>query len=148
MRAPFQTLIIPYKIQNETILYGIFFRKKQEIWQFIAGGGEDSEIAIQTAKRELEEETTIKASEDDFIRLESKSMIPVVNITGNFTWGQDVYVIPEYVFAIDVGNSDIKLSNEHKELKWLSYDEAKNSLKFDSNKTALWELNTKLERRL
>ena len=32
-------------------------------------------------------------------------------------------------------------------MKWMTYEEAITKLKFDSNKTALWELNEKLKRR-
>ena len=46
MRAPFQVLIIPYKIVNKEIFYGVFLRKKQQIWQFIAGGGEDLQFLL------------------------------------------------------------------------------------------------------
>ena len=57
MRAPFQTLIILYRIDKKEILYGIFLRKKEKIWQFVSGGGEDNENIYQTAIRELKEET-------------------------------------------------------------------------------------------
>ena len=64
--------------------------------------------------------------------------------------GTNVYVIPEYSFAIEIKDedSDIQLSNEHKEYKWVEYDEALKELKYDSNKTALWELNEKLNKRI
>ena len=38
------------------------------------------------------------------------------------------------------------LGDEHSEIKWASYEEAKELLKFDSNKNALWELNERLKR--
>ena len=44
-------------------------------------------------------------------------------------------------------NEEIILSDEHKSMKWMTYEEAITKLKFDSNKTALWELNEKLKRR-
>ena len=37
------------------------------------------------------------------------------------------------------------LSSEHKEYRWVKYDEAMRLLKYDSNKTALWELNERLK---
>ena len=146
MRAPFQTLIIPYKIEMSDVFYGVFLRKKQNIWQFVAGGGEDVEKPIETAVRELKEETCINVKKEDMIELDTKSTIPVVNITGKFTWGEDVFVVTEYTFGINVSNLDIKLSNEHKEFVWLRYKEALKKLEFDSNKIALWELNERLKR--
>ena len=35
----------------------------------------------------------------------------------------------------------IELSHEHTECVWLSYEEAQTRLKWDSNRTALYELN-------
>ena len=51
MRAPFQVLVIPYKIINNEILYGIFLRSDMKVWQTISGGGEDDESPIEAAKR-------------------------------------------------------------------------------------------------
>lgn len=148
MRAPFQVLIIPYKIIDKEIFYGVFLRKKQKIWQFVSGGGEDSELPIETVIRELREETAISVKKENIIQLETKSTIPVVSVTGEFTWGEDVFVVPEHTFAVNINDYDIKLSNEHKEVIWVKYDEAISNLKFDSNKTALWELNEKMKRKI
>ena len=41
-------------------------------------------------------------------------------------------------------NNDIKLSSEHKQYEWFTFDEAYEKLQFDSNKTSLWELNQRL----
>jgi len=40
----------------------------------------------------------------------------------------------------------IAISPEHTSYRWLSYDEAARLLRWDSNKTALWELNERLRR--
>ena len=45
-------------------------------------------------------------------------------------------------------NEIIKISEEHDEFKWVSYSEAKKLLKYDSNKSALWELDEKIKRGL
>ena len=37
-----------------------------------------------------------------------------------------------------------KLSHEHEKMQWLRYEEAVKLLKYDSNKSALWELDFKL----
>ncbi len=147
MRAPYQTLIILYKQEKNNFLYGIFYRQKEKFWQFISGGGEDGEQPEDTAIRELNEETQIKIEKDKLEKLDSISSIPVINVTGEYTWGKNVFVIPEYTFAVNIENKTIKLSNEHKLMNWMTYEEAVTKLKYDSNKTALWELNEKLKRR-
>ena len=150
MRAPYQTLTILYKKVNNKILYCTFYRNSHPIWQFISGGGENNEIPLETVIREIKEETSLMVEKRKIEQLDSKTTIPVLNITGEYTWGTNVYVIPEYSFAIEIKDedSDIQLSNEHKEYKWVEYDEALKELKYDSNKTALWELNEKLNKRI
>ena len=69
MRAPFQTLIILYKLDKKEILYAVFLRSKEKIWQFVSGGGEDKENIYETAIRELKEETGIHIKKDEFMKL-------------------------------------------------------------------------------
>ena len=147
MRAPYQTLTILYKEKDNKILYAIFYRSSHPIWQFVSGGGEDNETPLETVVREIMEETSIVVDKKEIEQLDSKTTIPVINITGEYTWGKNVYVIPEYTFAIKLKNCNIKLSNEHKEYKWVEYDEAIKKLKYDSNKKDLWELNERLKRK-
>ena len=58
MRAPYQTLTILYKKENEQIKFAIFYRNSHPIWQFVSGGGEDNETPIDTVVREIKEETS------------------------------------------------------------------------------------------
>lgn len=145
MRALYQTLTILYKNKENKILFGIFYRNSHPMWQFISGGGEDKETPIETVIREIREETSIIIDKEKIQQLDAKSTIPVVNVTGEYTWGQEVFVVPEYAFAVEIKNDDIVLSSEHKEYRWVEYDEAMRLLKYDSNKTALWELNERLK---
>lgn len=142
MRRPKQVLVFLYKKVNNDYLYCIFLRKSN-VWQGISGGVEDNESLIDTVKREVLDETGNVIS--NIIELSSITSIPVVDIVGDFKFGDDVYVIPEYSFGAEC-SGDIVLSSEHKDYKWMLYDEAINCLEYDSNKTALWELNERLSR--
>ena len=143
MRKPKQVLIFLYrKNKKDEYEYCVFYRKKKQIWQAISGGVEDDETLIETVKREVFEETNIETN--NIFQLSSVCSIPVINITGKFTWGNDVYVVTEYSFGVFTKNSSIKLSSEHNYYEWLPFDEACRKLEFDSNKTALWELNQRL----
>ena len=147
MRIPKQALIIPYRINNKKIEYCLFKRKDLKIWQWISGGAEDFDTNIlETAKRELYEETQI--TDVKIEKLEIKTQIPVVNIVKGFVWGEDVFYSEEYAFSVDINNKQIKLSDEHEEYQWLNYEKAKELLKYDSNKNALWELDVKLKRKI
>ncbi|EKY4025496.1 NUDIX pyrophosphatase [Listeria innocua] len=141
MRQPFQILVIPF-IKNETnYQFGALLRTDVAVWQFVAGGGEDGETIIETAKRESKEELNLKGAFEMF-KLDSYSTIP----SFHFSFSKP-YVIPEYCFAIDLTSFSgyIELSIEHRELKWLSYESVIQLLEWDSNKTALYELNERLK---
>ena len=143
MRKPKQVLVFLYrKNEDENYEYCIFYRKRLKFWQGISGGVEDDESLIETVKREVYEETGVRVN--DIYQLSTVSSIPVVDVMGEFFWGNDVYVVPEYSFGVSLENYDIHLSSEHKEYKWCLFEEAYEKLKFDSNKTALWELNQRL----
>lgn len=112
-------------------------------WQAIAGGGEDSETPLEAAKREAYEEAGISA-DSDFLQLDTVVPVPVIEFRDSYLWGDDVYVIPQYCFGVLVKDSRIVLSREHTEYTWLTYEEAYNLVKYDGNKTALWELDKRL----
>lgn len=142
MRAPYQVLIFPFIKEGEKYYYAIFKRKDLGMWQGIAGGGEGNEEPIETMRRELYEETSIN-KEARYIRLASMTTIPAVNICG-LKWG-DVVMIPEFAFGVEAQSRKLEISNEHTEYLWLSYEDAIDKLKYDSNKSALWELDYRLK---
>jgi dATP pyrophosphohydrolase len=143
-RAPFQVIVIPYRLDfGERYQFLVFKRSDSDAWQWIAGGGEGDEAPEQTARREAFEEAGISDAAL-LIRLDSLSSIPAAHFRDRRLWGAATYVIPEYSFGIEVESGEIRLSNEHRECEWLGYEAAQNRLKWDSNKTALWELNERL----
>lgn len=143
-RKPIQVLVLPYRIIKNKIEYAIFLRSDFPVWQFISGGVEEGESKIQAVIREVVEETSIALTIDKIIRLNSKVTLPVECVGGKDLWDDSVLVIPEYSFAFRVCGQKIELSPEHCGYKWLSYEKAKRSLEYDSNKNALWELNKRL----
>ena len=134
MRTFYQVLIIPYIKEKDKYYYAIFKRKDLNIWQFIAGGGEDDEAPIEAAKRETYEEALIDKGLR-YIRLSSITTIPAANIHG-VKWG-DIVMIPEISFGVEAVKKELKISNEHTQYLWLSCDEAINKLRYDSNKSAV-----------
>jgi dATP pyrophosphohydrolase len=117
-------------------------RSDEGYWQFVAGGGEDGELPIQSAERETAEEIGITVG--TLIKLDTISSVPKICFANADSWDNDLYVIPEYCFGINVRDSAIVISNEHAEMCWLHYEQAYNLLKWDSNRVALWELNERL----
>ena len=142
MRAPFQILAIPYKLEP-ILQYCVLHRSDIDQYQFVAGGGEDDEKPIEAAAREIYEETSVKAV--NIMPLTSRAYIPanVISKKHRDLWPHDTIVIPEYTFGFEC-DSEIALSSEHTGLEWMTYDDAVSRLTWDSNKTALYELNDRL----
>ncbi|WP_346920193.1 NUDIX hydrolase [Clostridium sp. UBA7339] len=149
MRAPIQVLVIPYKLVNEIPLYCIFKRNNGDYWQFIAGGAEDDETPLEAAKRESFEESGIE-SLNKFYQLVSTFYVPANCISEKCRqyWDKNVFVIPEYCFAVNINNNHIELSLEHTEYFWGTYQEVFKKLYWESNKVALFELNSRIETKL
>ena len=144
-RAPFQILVYPYrKADGERIEYALLKRADEGWWQGIAGGGEDHELPLETAKRETCEETGIPPT-SEFIRLDTIDSVPVAGFRDSHLWGENVYVIPQYCFGVAAQQIQIRISKEHTEYRWFSYEEAHELLRYDGNKTALWELDKRLK---
>lgn len=143
MRAPYQVLAIPYRREPER-QFCVFYRSDNQQCQFVSGGGEDDETPMEAIKREIKEELGINA--EKIRRLVSMAYIPAGVFEQNHQrmWPKDTYVVPEYAFAFEC-DWDIRLSGEHTAFEWLSYEEAKSRLTWDSNKTALYELTCRLQ---
>lgn len=146
MRQPYEVLVFPFKKEEGRYIFAIFHRRRLKVWQGIAGGGEEGETILETAKRESNEEANISPN-SEYLKLDSMCTIPVKFVTGEYTWGKDVYTVTEYAFGVDATGQDIKLSDEHNEFKWVTYEEAIEYLKWDSNRNALWELNERLSKK-
>ena len=145
MRAPFQILVLPYRRTPTGFEYAIVKRSDAGWWQFVAGGGEVGESPLEAALRETEEEIGVHPNAP-LLELDSKTTVPKVVFGAAESWGNDVFVIPEHCFAANVGSHEIRLSGEHNEFQWVDYQTAREKLKWDSNRCALWELNERLKR--
>ncbi len=146
MRAPFQVLVIPFRHTPADVQFVVLKRSDAGWWQFVAGGGEDEERPLQAAQRETKEEIGI-AVHGSLIQLDSMATIPKRCFAAAGSWDENVFVIPEYGFAVDIGSADITLSPEHTESQWAGYEKARRLLKWDSNRNALWELNERLKKK-
>ena len=136
-RARYQVLVIPYCITDGQVRFCVFRRKDLDIWQFIAGGGEDEDASIiESARREAFEEAGIPVT-CSYSPLDTCFRIPADCFRdAEALWGQDCFVVPEYAFAVKVENTSLQLSREHTEYEWAAYACAYAMLQYDSNRTA------------
>lgn len=143
MRAPYQVLVLPFRLTATSPEFAVLKRRDDGNWQFVAGGGEDNETPLQAAQRETQEEIGLAG---EMIKLDSLSTVPKDCFAAADSWGPEVYVIPQYCFAVNAGDTEPVLSQEHAEIKWLPYRQAYEILKWGSNRNALWELNERLKK--
>ncbi|WP_281259862.1 NUDIX hydrolase [Bacillus fungorum] len=143
-RQPKQVLVIPFIIDQGNMKFCILKREDMNWWQFVSGGAEFGESLAESALREVQEEIGISFLNNELMQLDTCCSVPKKYFKDNDKWN-DLYVVTEHSFAIKLSNEEIRLSDEHTEFKWVAYDEAVELLQFDSNKTALWELKTRLE---
>jgi len=147
-RQPKQIHIFLYRLTEAGYEYAIFQRADMlECWQGVCGGLEDEETLEEGARRELFEEAGIR-EQLPLYQLESISYIPagIFLEEDQKRWGRDTVVIPMYYYAMPA-DWEITLSEEHCCVEWLGYEDAMNRLYFETQRTALYELNQRLIRK-
>lgn len=97
------------------------------IWQMVSGKIKENERAYESAVRELNEETGLKPGK--------VWSVPTVNSFYSSKL-DTINLIP--VFAIKVEDqSDVKISYEHNEFKWVSLEETQNLLAWEGQRKAV-----------
>jgi dATP pyrophosphohydrolase len=140
-RAPFQVAAFPVRILSDyQRQYAVFRRRVEGYWQSIAGGGEGPLEAIQ---RESFEEAAIPM-DSEWIALQTQTSVPILHFQNRDHWDASILVIPVYYFGVISSSDDIRLSSEHLEYEWVTQEQAQIRLKWDSDRTALWELDQRL----
>ena len=81
MRAPFQILAVPYRFIKGELCFCIFRRADSDVWQFVAGGGENNEKPSDAALREIKEETGVTA--EKLTELKSVAFVPAEVVAEN-----------------------------------------------------------------
>ena len=143
-RQPVNVLVFPFrKNEDGEYEYAIFKRADMGFWQGISGGVDGNEAYFETAKREAYEEAGIPGT-CVLYKLNTIASIPANGYPASKEWGPKVYIIPQYYFAIEVNDPNLKLSIEHTEYKWVNYKDAEELLLWQSDKIGLFELNSRL----
>jgi dATP pyrophosphohydrolase len=146
VRAPFQILVLPFRLRDGRREYAIFRRTDDGSWQGIAGGGEDTETPVEAARREAAEEAGIPMS-TPLYRLRATGRIPTVGFGEHRRhWPRDLLELPEHAFAVDCTGLELSLSAEHTAFEWVDLAQANERLRWPSNRVALGELHDRLSR--
>ncbi len=117
-----------FKIENDQMKFLLLKRSPDEnypnIWQMVTGKIKENEKAFEAALRELKEETGLNA-------LEVYS-VPIVNSV-YLSESDEVCLIPVFACRVNA-NSEVRISNEHTEFKWVDEEEAIKLLNWESQK--------------
>ena len=98
----------------------------EHLWQGVAGKIEKGETAVQTVVRELKEETG-KEPIKIFVADHIASFY-------NAKYNQ-IFMVP--IFGVEVEDSEVQLSEEHSEYKWVPFEDALNLLTWKGQKEGL-----------
>ena len=133
MELPIKAEGIIFKRENKKIQYLLLKRISRDggFWQPMTGTVSDGERIKDCLIREIEEETSI-----------AEYMQIIENIYAFEYKNSKNKTITEYVFGIEVdGNVKVKISSEHDEFEWHSFESALERLEKNNNKDALIKLN-------
>jgi dATP pyrophosphohydrolase len=148
MRQPIAVLVFLFRSTPFGPEYAVFKRADDGNWQSVSGGVEADEDLPMAARREVVEETGL-SRDNPMYKLDMVSAVARDAFAASVFWPAELFVVPKHYFAMDVSEDhrDLVLSQEHTQMAWLQYDDAQGTLRYDDDKTALWELNSRIWRR-
>lgn len=129
-----------YKKENNKIKFLLVYSKRNSEWGFPKGHIEKGETEIEAAKREIFEETGIKLNNDDFDKTFRFSDTYKIKGTLPSTKGKIIDKTSVYYLAGVKNSRDNKklfANEEIGEMKWMSFEEAVNCLKYPKQKEML-----------
>lgn len=124
-----------YKIENNDILFLLVYSKRNSEWGFPKGHVDINETELETAKREIKEETGI-------INIEFEKgfrCIDTYKIKGTLETTKNRIIDKNVIYYLARTNSNFVgcCDEEISEGKWLKYEQAVSCLKYDNQKKLL-----------
>lgn len=124
--------VIFYRDENGERLYLLLhYHLKSDYWDFPRGNLEQGENSIEAAKREIREETGL-AEKDIGLMSDFREEVQWFYIFQTIRRLKHVTY-----FLAEAKKREIKLSEEHIEYKWLSFEKAYEQLTYDNAKQVL-----------
>ncbi|MFI8684871.1 NUDIX pyrophosphatase [Rossellomorea sp. NPDC077527] len=99
----------------------------KDVWCYIGGAIEEGETATEAAYREVKEETGIS----DISLYSANTFDKIYSIEGNY-----IYIAPVFVGFV-ASDQDVTLNEEHSEYRWLSFQEAVDTVSLPGNDEVL-----------
>lgn len=124
-----------YKYEEDELKF-LLIKQTNDVWGFSKGHVEENEEEIETALREIKEETNL----DVEINSEYRNSIEYI-IDGKNILKQVVYFL-----ATPKTNDIKKQESEILEIKWLNYEECLNTITYDNIKEVLKDAKRFIEK--
>ncbi len=143
--------IVPI-FSSETDSLFLLIQHQAGHWAFPKGHADPGESAIETAKRELEEETGIRdyevLEERSFVEYYSFVQEAVPSSVKHYSFAKEGELIEKTVtyFVAFVNSMEVVLQAEEvQNSAWIAFDEAINLITFDGNRGVLREVKAYLD---
>ena len=145
MREPHAAVVYLFRRRPEGVGYAVLQRADDGNWQGVSGGVETGETPADAARRETREETGLGATAPLY-RLDMTSGVEKIWFAAAAGWPADLYIVVKHFFGMHVTAEpgEVVLSAEHRAMRWLENDAACQALRYDDDRTALWELHARL----
>ena len=121
-----------FRKNGKKIKYLLLFREGSEnykpLWGFPRGKIEEAEEEMSTVKREIEEETGLKKLK--YLKFREK-------ISWFFRRDGETIFKESIFYLAESENEEVKISEEHDDFRWCSFDEAMKLLKFKNAREVL-----------
>jgi len=109
-----------------------------EFWQSVTGTLEPGEEAIDTAKREVCEETGIDIQACAYVLIDCQQRNRYkIRPRWQYRYPPDTHFNSEYVFSVEVSGQDIIALSEHSSYLWLDKNQAMEKVWSDTNRQAI-----------
>lgn len=128
-----------FRRENKEILY-LLLHFAHGHWGFARGGVEKGEDYIETALREIEEETGLTKNDLEFIpKFQTNAQYYFQGYSGKLIQKENI------LFLAETTKEEIELSHEHTEYVWLPFKEAHKKLAFRTQQKMLKDADKFLE---
>lgn len=120
-----------FRFVNDELEFLLLKRSSQEkypnIWQMVTGSVDSNEKGFETALREIKEETGLTPVKF-WVAPQVNSFYSAEN--------DEICMVPVFAALVQT-DSEVKISSEHSEYKWLAQDEAKKLLAWKGQRMAV-----------
>ena len=128
--------IVLLNAQNKVL---VVFKKMTKVWEFPQGTREENEDLLETLKREVVEETNIKKFR----------LVKDFRKKTYYRFRRDKEIFDKTVtYFLGITDEEVKLSEEHEQYRWCSFEKANRLFKHENHKEVLKAVIRRLEQQL